>query len=71
MTPAIFGIAGLELTVDERAFFKDANPAGYILFARNCDNPQQLRRLTDDLRALHGRSGCSSRSIRKAAASSG
>ncbi|TNE32727.1 MAG: beta-N-acetylhexosaminidase [Alphaproteobacteria bacterium] len=55
MTPAIFGIAGLELTVDERAFFKDANPAGYILFARNCDNPQQLRRLTDDLRELHGR----------------
>ena len=31
MTPAIFGISGLELTADERAFFKDADPAGYIL----------------------------------------
>ena len=55
MTPAIFGISGLELTADERAFFKDADPAGYILFARNCDNRKQLRRLTDDLRAIHGR----------------
>lgn len=55
MTPAIFGIAGLELTADERAFFTEADPAGYILFARNCDNRDQLRRLTDDLRAIHGR----------------
>lgn len=55
MTPAIFGIAGLELTSNERAFFAEADPAGYILFARNCDNRDQLRRLTDDLRAIHGR----------------
>lgn len=55
MTPAIFGIAGAELTADERAFFKEADPAGYILFARNCLDPVQLRRLTDDLRSIHGR----------------
>ncbi len=55
MTPAIFGIAGLELTEDERAFFKEADPAGYILFGRNCENREQLRRLTDDLRSIHGR----------------
>lgn len=55
MTPAIFGISGLELTVDERAFFKEADPAGYILFARNCESRDQLRRLTDDLRGIHGR----------------
>lgn len=55
MTPAIFGISGLELTADERAFFKDADPAGYILFARNCEDREQMRRLTDDLRAIHGR----------------
>ena len=54
-TPAIFGLSGLELTADERAFFADADPAGYILFARNCENRDQLRRLTDELRALHGR----------------
>ncbi len=55
MTPAIFGISGLELTANERAFFKEADPAGYILFARNCETRDQLRRLTDDLRSIHGR----------------
>ena len=43
------------MTEDERAFFKEADPAGYILFGRNCDNPEQLRALTDDLRSIHGR----------------
>lgn len=55
MTPAIFGIAGEELTADERAFFRESDPAGYILFARNCSTREQLRALTDDLRAIHGR----------------
>lgn len=55
MTPAIFGISGPDLTADERAFFKEADPAGYILFARNCESKDQLRRLTDELRAIHGR----------------
>jgi beta-N-acetylhexosaminidase len=55
MIPAIFGVSGLQLTADERAFFREADPAGYILFARNCRDPQQLRALTDDLRAIHGR----------------
>ena len=55
MTPAIFGISGLALTADERAFFAEADPAGYILFARNCESRDQLRALTDDLRAIHGR----------------
>lgn len=55
MTPAIFGLSGLALTADERAFFTDADPAGYILFARNCESRRQLRALTDDLRGIHGR----------------
>jgi len=55
MLPAIFGLAGPALTDDERAFFREADPAGYILFARNCESRAQLRALTDDLRALHGR----------------
>lgn len=55
MLPAIFGLSGLTLTNDERAFFRDANPAGYILFGRNVDNRIQMRALTDELRALHGR----------------
>ena len=55
MTPAIFGIAGPQLSPDERAFFHEADPAGYILFGRNCVDAAQLRALTDDLRAIHGR----------------
>ena len=55
MTPAIFGISGLSLTADERAFFGDADPAGYILFGRNCESREQLRALTADLCAIHGR----------------
>ena len=55
MTPAIFGLAGHVLTADERAFFRDADPAGYILFGRNVASRAQLRALTDELRAIHGR----------------
>ena len=55
MQSAIYGLSGLVLTPDERAFFRDADPAGYILFHRNCADREQLRALTDDLRALHGR----------------
>ena len=55
MIPAIFGCIGHQLTDEERDFFRAADPAGYILFGRNCENPQQLRALTDELRALHGR----------------
>lgn len=55
MTPAIFGMTGTTLTADERAFFKEADPAGYILFGRNCETPEQLRVLTDSLREIHGR----------------
>jgi len=55
MQAAIYGLAGFELTGDERAFFRDADPAGYILFRRNCDSPEQVLRLTDSLRDLSGR----------------
>lgn len=55
MIPAIFGLSGPELSEDERAFFRDADPAGYILFGRNVVDRQQLRALTDSLREIHGR----------------
>jgi len=55
MLPAIFGLSGLVLTAEERAFFRDADPAGYILFGRNVADRAQMRALTDDLRSLHGR----------------
>jgi beta-N-acetylhexosaminidase len=55
MKPVIFGLSGERITPDERAFFKDADPAGYILFKRNCIDRAQVRALTDDLRVLSGR----------------
>lgn len=55
MKPVIFGIAGAQLTPDERAFFGEADPLGYILFQRNCVDRQQMRALTDSLRDLSGR----------------
>jgi beta-N-acetylhexosaminidase len=55
MLAAIYGFEGVELTRDERGFFRDADPAGFILFKRNCDTPEQLLRLTDSLRELTGR----------------
>ncbi len=39
----------------ERAFFRDADPLGFILFARNCAAPAQVRRLVAELRDTVGR----------------
>ena len=55
MTPAIFGLSGAKLTAEERDFFREADPAGYILFGRNCETREQLRALTDSLREIHAR----------------
>ena len=46
----IFGVEGLALSAEERAFYREADPFGFILFARNVESPDQLRRLTADLR---------------------
>ena len=51
----ILGCLGPVLAPDEAAFFRDADPWGFILFARNVETPGQLRRLTEDLRAAVGR----------------
>jgi beta-N-acetylhexosaminidase len=55
MKPVIFGLAGPALTANERAFFREAEPAGYILFKRNVVDRAQLRALTDSLRDIAGR----------------
>src|SRR5215210_7312554 len=55
MQAAIYAPLGLELTADERFFFHDCDPAGFILFRRNCESQDQLLRLTDSLRDLAGR----------------
>ena len=51
----IFGCAGPGLSRDERAFFREASPWGFILFSRNVEDPEQLRWLTTELREAVGR----------------
>ena len=52
---AVFGCAGPVLLPEERAFFREADSFGFILFARNIEDPAQVARLTADLRAAVGR----------------
>ncbi len=54
-TAAIIDAEGLRLTPDEKAFFRDADPFGFILFARNVETPDQVRALTDEMRDAVGR----------------
>lgn len=51
----ILGISGPRLTRDEERFLTRANPWGFILFARNIENADQVRWLTAALRAVVGR----------------
>lgn len=51
----IFGCGGTVLSAGERTFFADAEPWGFILFARNVERPAQLQALTSDLRESVGR----------------
>lgn len=48
---AILGCSGLTLSREEQAFFRDVRPWGFILFARNVESPDQVRKLVDELRA--------------------
>jgi beta-N-acetylhexosaminidase len=52
---AILGCAGPTLGADERAFFRDVDPLGFILFQRNCESPDQVRTLVGALRDSVGR----------------
>lgn len=52
MTSAsILGCAATTLSKEEKAFFRDVQPWGFILFARNIETPDQVRKLVDQLRA--------------------
>ena len=53
-TRAIYGFFGSELTTDERRFFADAQPWGFILFGRNIADRDQVRGLVQSLRECLG-----------------
>ncbi len=47
--------AGLRLTSEEKALFRDMNPFGFILFARNVESADQVSALCGDFREAVGR----------------
>lgn len=54
MLPAILSLETTEISENERLFFKDADPLGFILFGRNIETPDQLKALTADLKSIIG-----------------
>ena len=52
----ICGCAGPALNTEERAFIRESQPWGLILFKRNVADPEQMQALTDSFRDLVGRS---------------
>ncbi|KZK98525.1 MULTISPECIES: beta-N-acetylhexosaminidase [unclassified Pseudovibrio] len=51
----ISGCFGPELSAEDKVFFRDQQPFGLILFARNMETPAQIRRLCADFREAVGR----------------
>ena len=51
---AIVGLSGTVLTADEADLLRTAQPAGVILFKRNAEAPDQVRRLVGDARNAIG-----------------
>lgn len=52
--PVIFGFSSTTLSDEEKQFFKEVGPIGFIIFSRNIQNKAQLKSLTDSLRDLMG-----------------
>ena len=52
MKPCLLGVAGLNLTPEERDVLRELQPAGFVLFARNIDSLQQSAELVEQLVSL-------------------
>lgn len=50
--PVIYGLAGYELTEEEKYFFSKNGCVGFIIFARNIKDKEQLKSLTKSLKEL-------------------
>lgn len=53
-TAIILSLEGLKLSDAEKRLFASSNPLGFILFKRNCDTPEQIIKLVNDLRECVG-----------------
>lgn len=54
LSPFIFSCLGPSLSVQERRFFAESQPFGFILFSRNLETPAQIHQLCIELRAAVG-----------------
>lgn len=50
--PVIYGVSGTSLTDEEKYFFSKNGVLGFIVFARNIENKEQLKKLTDSLKEI-------------------
>jgi len=50
----ITGLSGLTITANERAFLREAQPWGLVIFKRNVNKPQQVTELTSSFRDAVG-----------------
>ena len=48
----ILSVSSFKLTIEERSFFMDTNPLGFVLFKRNFKNLIQLKKLISELKKL-------------------
>ena len=48
----LVGVPGTELEAETAAMLRRVQPGGFILFGRNIQSPEQVRKLIDDLRDL-------------------
>jgi beta-N-acetylhexosaminidase len=55
MRALILDCEGARPSPDERALYRDADPWGFILFARHCPSAEHVRALCDELRDCVGR----------------
>src|ERR1700720_901185 len=53
----VLGCAGERLTAEECRLFAAADPVGFVLFRRNCQDPDRLRALVAEMRAAGGGAG--------------
>jgi len=51
----LFGCAGERLSAAERRLFAQSDPLGFVLFRRNCREPDQVRALVAEMRGCVGR----------------
>lgn len=52
--PVIYGVSGPVLSDEEKYFFSENGALGFIIFARNIQDKNQLRKLTDSMKELMG-----------------